>query len=382
MKIFIIVIDSVGVGFMPDAQLFGDQGSNTLGNIAKNYPLCIPNLVKLGMANIINLCGIARVKKPLAMYGKMAKASAGKDTLTGHWEIAGLTVSEEFKTFTNTGFPEELIKELEEKTGKKVIGNIAASGTEIIDELGETHMKTGAIIVYTSADSVLQIAAHEEIIPLSELYTICKIAREITMVPKWRVGRVIARPFIGLKAHEFRRTINRHDYAVNPPGSTLLDKFKNKGLDVIAIGKINDIFNGNGITHYESIVSNNDGMDKTISFIDKEFNGICFTNLVDFDALYGHRRDINGYGNALNEFDKKLGYFLNKFDSKANKEDILIITADHGNDPSYKGTDHTREYVPILIYGKDVKPVSLNTLPTFSFVSSFIVDRYFKGTAN
>lgn len=346
-RIFIIVMDSVGIGEAPDAEKFGDKGADTLGHIAEHMNgLNMPNMGKLGLSNIRELKGIAKAEQPLACYTKMREASNSKDTMTGHWEIMGLNIKTPFKVFPE-GFPEELIAELEKRTGRKVIGNKPASGTAIIDELGEEHMKTGAIIVYTSADSVLQIAAHEGIIPLDELYKICKIARELTLDEKYMVGRVIARPFIGEPGH-FTRTPNRHDYALKPFGRTVMNELKDAGFDVIAIGKISDIYDGEGVTKSLRTVSN---MDKLIETMDMDFTGISFVNLVDFDALYGHRRDPEGYGKALEQFDARLPEVL----AKMKDDDLLMITADHGNDPTAPGTDHTREYVPLLVYSKTME---------------------------
>ncbi|MBL4954067.1 phosphopentomutase [Neobacillus sp. YIM B02564] len=346
-RIFIIVMDSVGIGEAPDAEKFGDQGADTLGHIAEQMNgLHMPNMGKLGLSNIRELKGIEKAEKPLAFYTKMREASNGKDTMTGHWEIMGLNIKTPFQVFPE-GFPEELISELEERTGRKVIGNKPASGTAIIDELGEEHMKTGAMIVYTSADSVLQIAAHEEIIPLDELYHICKIARELTLDEKYMVGRVIARPFIG-KPGSFTRTPNRHDYALKPFDRTVMSELKDAGFDVIAIGKISDIYDGEGVTKALRTVSNMDGMDKLLETFKMDFTGISFLNLVDFDALYGHRRDPQGYGKALEEYDSRLTEVI----AEMKPDDLLMITADHGNDPTAPGTDHTREYVPLLVYSK------------------------------
>lgn len=348
-RIFLIVLDSLGIGELPDAKDYNDLGSHTIGNIAKNYKLTIPNLLSLGYGNITPSANLESVENPKGFYSKMREASVGKDTMTGHWELMGLRINEPFMTFTDTGFPDELIKELEDKTGYKVIGNIAASGTEIIKELGERHMETKELIVYTSSDSVLQIAMHEGIIPIEEQYRISEIAREIVMKPEWKLGRVITRPFIGTNKDNFTRTSNRHDYALKPFNKTTLNFLAEKGLDVIALGKINDIFDGYGITEFEKTVSNEDGMDKLIKWTNKDFTGLCFLNLVDFDALYGHRRNVSGYGKAIDEFDLRLGELLPKLGS----DDLLIITADHGNDPTHHGTDHTREYVPLIVYTKD-----------------------------
>ncbi|WP_338453226.1 phosphopentomutase [Niallia oryzisoli] len=371
-RVFLIVMDSVGIGEAPDAEQFGDKGSHTLGHIAeKMNGLKMPNMEKLGLGSIEEIKGIKKVEAPLAFYTKMQEASSGKDTMTGHWEIMGLRIETPFRVFPN-GFPPELITELEEKTGRKIIGNKPASGTEILVELGEEHMKTGALIVYTSADSVLQIAAHEEIVPLEELYRICKIARELTLDEKYMVGRVIARPFVG-QPGDFKRTANRHDYALKPFGRTVMNELKDAGLDVIAIGKINDIYDGEGVTKHFRTVSNMDGMDKLLQSFAMDFTGLSFVNLVDFDALFGHRRDPIGYGKALEEFDLRLSEVL----SKMREDDLLIITADHGNDPIHAGTDHTREYVPLLVYNKGMnlgKELSLRE--TFADIGATIAENF------
>lgn len=340
-------MDSVGIGEAADAERFGDKGSDTLGHIAERMNgLNMPNMGRLGLSNIKEIKGIEKAEKPLASYTKMQEASNGKDTMTGHWEIMGLNIETPFRVFPD-GFPDELLSELEARTGRKIIGNKPASGTEILDELGEEHMKTGALIVYTSADSVLQIAAHEEIVPIDELYTICKIARELTLDEKYMVGRVIARPFIG-QPGAFKRTANRHDYALKPFDRTVMNELKDGGLDVLAIGKISDIYDGEGVTKSLRTVSNMDGMDKLLETMDMDFTGLSFLNLVDFDALFGHRRDPEGYGKALEEYDARLPEVFDKL----KEDDLLIITADHGNDPVHPGTDHTREYVPLLAYSK------------------------------
>lgn len=346
-RIFIIVMDSVGIGEAPDAKLFGDEGADTLGHIAeKMNGLNMPNLGKMGLGNIREIKGIDKADQPTAYYTKMKEASRGKDTMTGHWEIMGLNISTPFRTFPN-GFPELLIQELQAKTGRSIIGNKPASGTEILDELGRAHMDTGALIVYTSADSVLQIAAHEEVIPLEELYKICEIARSITMADEFKVGRVIARPFVG-EPGSFKRTANRHDYALKPFDRTVMSELKDAGYEVLAIGKISDIFDGEGVTESLRTVSNMDGMDKLLQTLNMDFTGLSFLNLVDFDAMYGHRRNPQGYGKALEEFDARMPEVLEKLTA----DDLLIITADHGNDPVHHGTDHTREYVPLLAYSK------------------------------
>lgn len=349
-RIFIIVMDSVGIGEAPDAEKFGDKGADTFGHIAERMNgLNMPNMGKLGLSNIREIKGIEKAETPLAFYTKMMEASNGKDTMTGHWEIMGLNIQTPFSVFPD-GFPKELVAELEKRTGRKLIGNKPASGTEILDELGEEHMKTGALIVYTSADSVLQIAAHEEIVPIEELYKICKIARELTLDEKYMVGRVIARPFLGEQGN-FKRTANRHDYALKPFDRTVMSELKDAGFESIAIGKISDIFDGEGVTKSLRTVSNMDGMDKLLETLNMDFTGISFLNLVDFDALYGHRRDPEGYGKALEEYDARLPEVFEKM----KEDDLLMITADHGNDPIAPGTDHTREYVPLLVYSKKMK---------------------------
>ena len=351
-RIFVIVLDSLGVGRMADSDSFGDHDVDTLGHIAEKADhLRIPNLQRWGMANLHSLQGIAPVEKPLARYGKMNEMSAGKDTMTGHWEMMGIHTTRPFITFTDTGFPKELLDELSRRTGHEIIGNKAASGTEILDELAEEEIATGHMIVYTSADSVLQICGNEETFGLEELYRCCEIARELTMKDEWKVGRVIARPYVGRKKGEFVRTANRHDYAVKPSGATALNALKDAGYDVISIGKINDIFVGEGITEAYRSKSSVHGMEQTIETAEKDFNGLCFVNLVDFDALWGHRRNVNGYAGELERFDEKLGIL----EQKLGEDDLVILTADHGNDPTYTGTDHTREKVPFLAYSPGMR---------------------------
>lgn len=371
-RIHLIVLDSVGIGESPDASAFGDEGADTLGHIGEAMGgLRMPNMGKLGLSNITEINGIPVADEPLAFYGKMQEASVGKDTMTGHWEIMGLNIDKPFKVYPN-GFPQELITELEHRIGRKVIGNIPASGTAIIDDFGQEHMETGAIIVYTSADPVLQIAAHEDIIPIEEQYRICEIARELTLEPEFLVGRIIARPFIG-EPGNFTRTTNRHDYALKPFNRTVMNELVSADYDVMAIGKIADIFNGEGITESVRTVSNMDGVDKLIEVMKKDFSGLSFTNLVDFDALFGHRRDPIGYGNALQEFDARLPEILESL----REDDLLIITADHGNDPTYPGTDHTREYVPLLVYSPSLKTggeMPLNE--TFSDIGATIAENF------
>lgn len=364
-------MDSVGIGEAPDAEQFGDKGADTLGHIAERMNgLHMPNMGKLGLSNIREIKGIEKAEKPLAVHTKMQEASSGKDTMTGHWEIMGLNIDTPFRVFPN-GFPEELISELEARTGRKIIGNKPASGTEILVELGEEHMKTGDLIVYTSADSVLQIAAHEDIIPIEEQYKICKIARELTLDEKYMVGRVIARPFVG-EPGAFKRTANRHDYALKPFARTVMNELKDAGLDVIAIGKISDIYDGEGVTESLRTVSNMDGMDKLVQTLDMDFTGLSFLNLVDFDALFGHRRDPEGYGKALEEYDARLPEVL----AKLQEDDLLIITADHGNDPVHHGTDHTREYVPLLVYAKNIEGKSLPIRETFADIGATVAENF------
>ncbi|MFT4413255.1 phosphopentomutase [Fredinandcohnia humi] len=371
-RIFLIVMDSVGIGEAPDAKKFGDEGSDTLGHIAETQNgLHMPNMAKLGLSNIKEIKGIQRVEKPLAYYTKMQEASNGKDTMTGHWEIMGLHIETPFQVFPE-GFPKELLDEIEKRTGRGILGNKPASGTEIIDELGEEHMKTGKLIIYTSADSVLQIAAHEEIVPLDELYKICEICRELTLDDKYMVGRVIARPFVG-ELGNFRRTANRHDYALKPFERTVMNELSDSGYDVIAIGKISDIYDGEGVTQTLRTKSNMDGMDKIVETLDMDFTGLSFLNLVDFDALYGHRRDPKGYAEALEEYDERLPEVLEKLKD----DDLLIITADHGNDPTHPGTDHTREYVPLLVYNRKMnggRELPLRT--TFADIGATVADNF------
>ena len=373
-RIFAIVIDSLGVGEMPDAASYGDAGTDTLGHIAENVEeLKIPNLQNLGMANLKNLSGMEPAEKSMTYYGKLREASNGKDTMTGHWEMMGLHITTPFKTFTETGFPKELIDELSEKTGHTIIGNKSASGTEILDELAEEEFATGHMIVYTSADSVLQICGNEETFGLDELYRCCEIAREITMKDEWKVGRVIARPYIGRKKGEFKRTSNRHDYALKPFGRTALNALKDAGLDVISVGKIFDIFDGEGITESNKSKSSVHGMEQTIEIAKRDFEGFCFVNLVDFDALWGHRRDVKGYAQELEKFDVKLGELL----SELKEDDLLIITADHGNDPTHTGTDHTREKVAFLAYSPSMKEAGeLEEADTFAIIGATIADNF------
>ncbi|OZU90049.1 phosphopentomutase [Virgibacillus indicus] len=371
-RVFLIVMDSVGIGEAPDADKFNDQGADTLGHIAEHMNgLHMPNMAKLGLSNIRQIKGIEKAQKPAGHFTKMQEASNGKDTMTGHWEIMGLNIQQPFRTFPD-GFPEELINELEEKTGRKIIGNKPASGTEILIELGEEHLDSGALIVYTSADSVLQIAAHEEIVPLEELYQICEIARELTLDEKYTVGRIIARPFVG-NPGAFQRTSNRHDYALKPFGRTVMNELKDANYDVIALGKISDIYDGEGVTEAIRTTDNEDGMTKLIESFKKDFTGISFLNLVDFDAKFGHRRDPEGYGKALEAFDARLPEVFKEL----KQGDLLIITADHGNDPVHHGTDHTREFVPLIIFHNDI--TNAKELPireTFADIGATISENF------
>ncbi len=373
-RVFTIVIDSLGAGDAVDAAAFGDAGTDTLGHIAESVGnLHIPNLQKLGIANMKPLKNIAPVETPKAYYTRLNEASNGKDTMTGHWEMMGLHITKPFLTFTEHGFPKELIEELEKRTGHKVIGNKSASGTVILDELGEEEIATGHMIVYTFADSVLQICGNEETFGLEELYRCCEIAREITMKDEWKVGRVIARPYVGKKKGEFKRTSNRHDYALKPFGRTALSVLKDAGYDVISVGKIYDIFDGEGITESNRSKSSVHGMEQTIEIAQRDFTGLCFVNLVDFDALWGHRRNVTGYAQELERFDVKLGELLEVL----KEDDLLIITADHGNDPTYTGTDHTREKVPFLAYSSSMKGAKkLKEASTFAIIGATITDNF------
>lgn len=372
-RVFTIIMDSVGCGYEETSKNYGDEGANTIKHIAESCNgISLPTLQKFGYGNLTDILGVAKNDNPIAYYGKMHEQSVGKDTLTGHFEFMGVLTTKPLKTFTDTGFPKELIKELEEKTGHKVIGNVAASGTEIIKELGEEHLKTKAMIVYTSADSVLQIACHEEVFGLDELYRCCKIAREICMKPEWKVGRIIARPFIGTNKDNFTRTANRHDYALSPAHKTTLDYLKESGYSVVSIGKINDIYNGCGITEAHKSVSNHNGMELMNECAQKDFVGLCYANLVDFDALYGHRRNPIGYKDALEEFDRDLSELLKLL----KEDDLLLIAADHGNDPTWSGTDHTREYVPVFAYSKSLKGGSLGLRNSFADLGQTINENF------
>ena len=373
-RIFTIVIDSLGVGALEDAASYGDEGTDTLGHISQSVEeFKIPNLQKMGMANLHPLKQVSPVEKPLSYFMKMHEASTGKDTMTGHWEMMGLHITKPFQTFTETGFPKELIDELSRRTGRVIIGNKSASGTEILEELAEEEIATGHMIVYTSADSVLQICGNEETFGLEELYRCCEIARELTMKDEWKVGRVIARPYVGKKRGEFTRTSNRHDYALKPYGKTVLNALKEAGLEVISVGKIFDIFDGEGLTESNKSKSSVHGMEQAIEIAGRDFEGLCFVNLVDFDALWGHRRDVIGYAKELEKFDVKLGEFL----PLLHEDDLLIITADHGNDPTHTGTDHTREKVPFLAYSPSMRGSGkLEDARTFAVIGATIADNF------
>lgn len=372
MKIILLVLDSVGIGALPDAHLFNDDSNcNTLGNIFENVPnMKIPNLTKLGIGNIDLKNSLPKVSNPIGAFGKAAEVSKGKDTTTGHWEICGIKTEKGFPTFPN-GFPEKIISLFEKKIGCISLGNIVGSGTEIIEEYGNEHIETGYPIVYTSADSVFQIAMHEDIIPIQKQYDICKKARNI-LVGDFEVSRVIARPFIGT-LNAFHRTTNRKDFAIPPPKPSLLNLLKDNNYKVKAVGKIDDIFSGSGITEMKKAKGNLDGINKTISLMKKGFNGLVFTNLIDFDMDYGHRRDVYGYAKCLEEFDAKIPELMNALSD----EDVLIITADHGNDPTAKGTDHTREYIPILVYGKRINPgIDLGTRNSFADIGATVAEAF------
>ncbi|HHT62136.1 MAG: phosphopentomutase [Bacillota bacterium] len=368
-RVILIILDSAGIGALPDARLYGDADSNTLGNLARAVGgLNLPHLEKLGLGNITEILGVSPMNSPLGAFGRMAEKSPGKDTTTGHWEIAGIILDRPFPTYPK-GFPDEVINQFEKEIGTKIIGNKAASGTEIIKELGVEHLRTGYPIVYTSADSVFQIAAHEKVIPLEKLYHMCTVARRL-LQGEHGVGRVIARPFDG-KAGEFYRTSGRKDYSLPPPSGTMLDLIKEAGQEVIAVGKITDIFAGQGITRSVKTKNNLDGIESTISVIGQLEKGLIFTNLVDFDMLYGHRNDVEGYAKALEEFDLYLPGIINEMKEK----DLLIITADHGTDPTTGSTDHSREYVPLLIYGRSVAGgISLGTRTSFADLGATVVD--------
>jgi phosphopentomutase len=369
-RIHLVVLDSVGIGEAPDAADFGDEGANTLGHISETAGLNLPNMQAMGLGNIALIQTIDPVAEPTAYYTKLEEESVGKDTMTGHWEIAGLHVNTPFRVFPE-GFPDALIKQIEEHTGRNIVANRPASGTQIIEELGEHQMETGDLIVYTSADPVLQIAAHEEIIPLEELYEICEYVREITKDDPYMIGRIIARPYIG-EPGNFTRTSNRHDYALDPFGETMLDHLKAADYEVKAVGKIIDIFNENGITEAVRTESNMDGIDKLIETMQTDFTGLSFTNLVDFDAKFGHRRNPEGYRDALEEFDARLPEIMNNL----KEDDLLILTADHGNDPTFAGTDHTREYVPLLAYSEKLKNPTELKQGYFADIAATILDNF------
>ncbi len=363
-RVFLIVLDSVGIGAEPDAHLFGDEGSNTLGAVREHINFNCPNMVSLGLFNIDGVGG--GVVAPRAAHARLQESSMGKDTTIGHWEIAGVISEKPMPTYPD-GLPKDMIERFEALASVKTLCHKPYSGTEVIKDFGKEHMETGALIVYTSADSVFQIAAHEDVVPIEKLYEYCEIAREM-LQGDWGVGRVIARPFEG--EYPFKRTSRRHDYSLTPPKPTMLDLLKKNGFETISIGKIYDIFAGQGISESNRTSSNDDGMQKTMQMLDRDFNGLCFVNLVDFDMLYGHRNDVAGYALALTNFDKWLGEFM----PRLNDDDLLIITADHGCDPKTPSTDHSREYVPMLMYGKNVKPVNLGTLPTFSDIAATVLD--------
>jgi phosphopentomutase len=370
-RIHLIVMDSVGIGEGPDAAAFNDAGSHTLKHTLEGFEQDLPNLEKLGLGNIEDLPVVNKVTKPQAFYTKMSEASVGKDTMTGHWEIMGLNIMQPFKVYPE-GFPKELVDEIESMTGRKVVANIPASGTAIIDEWGEHQMKTGDLIVYTSADPVLQIAAHEDVIPLEELYDICEKVRELTKDPKYLIGRIIARPYVG-EPGNFTRTSNRHDYALKPFGKTVMNGLKEANYDVIALGKINDIYDGEGVTQAIRTKNNMDGMDKLIETVQQDFNGLSFLNLVDFDAQFGHRRDKPGYAQAIKDFDNRLPELIDNL----KEDDLVIITADHGNDPTADGTDHTREYIPVLMFSPKITDYhELAQDDTFSSIGATIADNF------
>ena len=368
-RVFLIVLDSFGIGALPDAAAFGDPGTNTLRSCAKSEYLNIPNMVAAGLGNIDGVDCLPKTAAPMGAYARLAEKSMGKDTTIGHWEIAGIVSPDPLPTYPN-GFPDEVLDPFKAATSRGVLANAPWSGTEVINKYGEEHMKTGDLIVYTSADSVFQIAAHEDLVPPEQLYEYCRIARKL-LVGKHGVGRVIARPFIGNAQEGFKRTSNRHDFSLEPPAKTMLDAIKEAGLDSLAVGKIYDIFAGQGTTEHVYTKGNTDGLEKTMGYADREFKGLCFINLVDFDMQYGHRRNIDGYALALNEFD---GWFA-KFMEKMGEDDIVMITADHGCDPAYTATtDHTREYVPLLIAGKKVKPVNLGTRKSFADIAATVTE--------
>ncbi len=373
-RIFVVVLDSMGVGAMADSPEYGDVGVDTLGHISQSVEeFSIPNLQKLGLANLHPLKQVPSVEAPAGRFCRLNEASRGKDTMTGHWEMMGLYVTKPFITFTEHGFPPELIRELEERTGRKIIGNKSASGTEILEELGEEEIREGHLIVYTSADSVLQICGDEQTMGLENLYRYCEIARELTMRDEWKVGRVIARPYTGLKRGEFKRTANRHDYALKPFGPTVLNALKDGGYDVISVGKIFDIFDGEGLTQSNKSKSSVHGMEQTIEIAGRDFTGLCFVNLVDFDALWGHRRNPEGYAAEIQRFDEKLGTLMDRL----GEDDLLILTADHGNDPTYTGTDHTREMVPLMAWSpRYTRGGPMEDQDTFAVIGATIAENF------
>ena len=369
-RVFLIVLDSVGIGQMPDASLYGDEGSNTLDHVSRNTNFSMPNMRRLGLFNIDGIGCVAKEDKPLGSFARMSEVSRGKDTTIGHWEISGIQSDNPLPTYPN-GFPDDVISEFERQTGRKVICNKPYSGTQVLIDYGKEHVETGALIVYTSADSVFQIAAHEKVVDINELYRYCEIARKI-LVGKHGVGRVIARPFIG-DYPNYTRTTNRHDFSLEPPATTMLDQLKEDNYDVIAVGKINDIFAGRGITEFVRTTGNDDGMKKTIDISKRDFNGLCFVNLVDFDMLYGHRNNVEGYAKALTAFDSQLPQLINNLKD----DDVLMITADHGCDPTTESTDHSREYTPLIVFGKNIKQgINLKTRESFSDIAATILEYF------
>ncbi|HUE90202.1 MAG TPA: phosphopentomutase [Vicinamibacterales bacterium] len=369
-RAIVIVMDSVGIGELPDAHVYGDEGSNTLGNIARQVPLTIPTLASFGLSRVVDLAGVPAVDHPEGAFGRMAERSAGKDSVTGHWELMGLVIDRPFPTFPE-GFPADLIHAFEQRIGRSTLGNVVASGTVVIDQLGAEHMRTGAPIVYTSADSVFQIAAHEDVVPIEQLYQFCEAAYALAVEGRG-IGRVIARPFVGRPGH-FTRTANRHDYAMPPQGETLLDRFAAADLPVTAIGKINDLFAGRGISEAHPTASDDDGMSRVETQLQSQERGLIFANLVDFDTVYGHRNDVRGYAGNLERFDRRLAGLLPQLGPR----DLLIVTADHGNDPSTPSTDHSREYVPVLVIGSEVRPgTDLGTRSTFADLAQTLADGF------
>lgn len=369
-RVFLIVLDSVGIGQMPDASLYGDEGSNTLDHVSRNANFSMPNMRRLGLFNIDGIDCVEKEDKPLGSFARMSEVSRGKDTTIGHWEISGIQSDNPLPTYPD-GFPDDVISEFERQTGRKVICNKPYSGTQVLIDYGKEHVETGALIVYTSADSVFQIAAHEKVVDINELYRYCEIARKI-LVGKHGVGRVIARPFIG-DYPNYTRTTNRHDFSLEPPATTMLDQLKENNYDVIAVGKINDIFAGRGITEFVRTTGNDDGMKKTINISKRDFNGLCFVNLVDFDMLYGHRNNVEGYAKALTAFDSQLPQLIDNLKD----DDVLMITADHGCDPTTESTDHSREYTPLIVFGKNIKQgINLKTRESFSDIAATILEYF------